>query len=341
MSADVSTPPPAGTGATGPAGLSGVAPETGVSKPDPILVAHEMRRMFGGLRAVDADHIEVQRGTVTSLIGPNGAGKSTFFNLVTGFDKPTTGTWTFDGRPLAGLSAYRIARLGMVRTFQLTKTLMRLTTLENLMLGATDQRGERFLPAIFRPSWLAQEKEVEQRADELLDRFQLTHMRDEFAGTMSGGQRKLLEMARALMVRPNLLMVDEPMAGVNPALRQRLLEHLSELRADGMTIMLVEHDMDVVMEISDWIVCFAEGRVIAEGRPRDIRSNTAVIDAYLGAHRGLPAEGASADTATAEHAATPAEADQSATESTTGQAAPDPPERSAAPPPPARPEDTE
>ncbi len=268
--------------------LKDVAAEPGSPKPDPILVADHVSRSFGGLRAVHVEHLEVQRGTITALIGPNGAGKSTFFNLVSGFDKPDTGTWSFDGQPLAGKSAYRIARLGMVRTFQLTKALMRLTTLENVMLGATGQRGERFLPAIFRPSWAAQEAENTARADELLERFKLSHMRDEFAGIMSGGQRKLLEMARAMMVEPSMIMLDEPMAGVNPALTQSLLGHIQALRDEGTTIILVEHDMDVIMAISDWIVCFAEGKVIAEGRPNDIRSNRSVIDAYLGTRRALP-----------------------------------------------------
>jgi branched-chain amino acid transport system ATP-binding protein len=248
-------------------------------------------RRFGGLTAVDVDHLEVQRGTITALIGPNGAGKSTFFNLVSGFDKPSSGTWTFNGRDISGMPAYRIARMGMVRTFQLTKALTRMTALENMMLGATGQTGEHFLPALFRPAWKRQDQEIEARADALLERFNLAHMRDQFAGTMSGGQRKLLEMARAMMVQPELIMLDEPMAGVNPALTQSLLGHIQALRDEGTTIVLVEHDMDVIMSISDWIVCFAEGAVIAEGRPDDIRSNEAVVDAYLGARRALPKDG--------------------------------------------------
>ena len=264
----------------------------GVAKPDPILVADGVVRRFGGLTAVDVEHLEVQRGTITALIGPNGAGKSTFFNLVSGFDTPTSGTWAFDGTDISGWSAYRIARLGMVRTFQLTKALMRLTTLENAMLGATGQAGESLWRAPLRFLWRGQEKANRERAEALLERFRLSHMRDEFAGTMSGGQRKLLEMARAMMVGPSMLMLDEPMAGVNPALTQSLLGHIQALRDDGVTIVLVEHDMDVIMSISDWVVCFAEGRVIAEGRPDDIRRDRAVIDAYLGAQRSLPAEDA-------------------------------------------------
>jgi len=276
-------------GATSTDPLSGVAPEPGVAKPDPILVVDNVSKSFGGLQAVRVEHLEVQRGTITALIGPNGAGKSTFFNQISGFDRPDAGTWSFEGQSLTGKPAYKIARMGLVRTFQLTKALMRLTALENLMLGATGQRGERFLPAIVR-SWRGQEHEIEARADELLKQFNLAHMRDEYAGAMSGGQRKLLEMARALMVHPTMIMLDEPMAGVNPALTQSLLGHIQALRDDGMTIILVEHDMDVVMGISDWVVCFAEGEVIAEGRPRDIQANQAVIDAYLGSKAGHEAE---------------------------------------------------
>lgn len=262
--------------------LTDVAPEPGVAKPDPILLVDGVTRSFGGLRAVGVRHMEVQRGTITALIGPNGAGKTTLFNLLTGFDRPDAGTWTFDGRPVTRPRAHRMARLGLVRTFQLTKALTRLTVLENLMLGATGQRGERFFASLVPPLWHGQEARVRERAEELLDRFGLAGMRAEFAGTLSGGQRKLLEMARALMVRPRLVMLDEPMAGVNPALTQSLLGHVTQLRDDGMTVVFVEHDMDVVMGISDWVVCMAQGEVIAEGPPEEIGRDPRVVDAYLG-----------------------------------------------------------
>jgi branched-chain amino acid transport system ATP-binding protein len=270
------------------AAFVGLAGEPGVSKPDPILVADEVLRRFGGLTAVDVDHLEVQRGAITALIGPNGAGKTTFFNLLTGFDQADAGHWQFEGRDLAGVPAHQVARRGMVRTFQLTKSLARLTVLDNLKLGATGQRGEGFFASLVRPLWRAQEEEVEARAEELLGQFNLGHMRDEYAGSLSGGQRKLLEMARALMVQPTMVMLDEPMAGVNPALTQSLLGHVKQLREDGMTVMFVEHDMDVVHDISDWVIVMGEGRVIAEGTPDQISSNEAVIDAYLGAHHDAP-----------------------------------------------------
>lgn len=266
----------------------GVAAEPGAAKPDPLLVADGVHRSFGGLVAVDVDHLEVQRGAITALIGPNGAGKTTLFNLLTGFDKPNRGQWRFDGKEMAGMPAYKVARAGMVRTFQLTKSLALLTVLDNMKLGATGQRGERILNGMFRPLWTRQEREIEARAEALLERFKLAHMRDEFAGSLSGGQRKLLEMARALMVQPKLVMLDEPMAGVNPALTQSLLEHIKGLRADGMTVIFVEHDMDVVYDISDWVVVLGEGRVIAEGPPDSIGTNPVVIDAYLGRHHNAP-----------------------------------------------------
>jgi neutral amino acid transport system ATP-binding protein len=268
--------------------LAGVPAEPGVAKPDPILVADTVRRRFEGVAAVDVDHLEVQRGVVTALIGPNGAGKTTLFNLLTGFDRPDLGTWTFDGQKIDRMPAHKVATLGMVRTFQLTRSLAVMSVLDNMKLGAKDQQGESFWRSLVRPLWRSQEQEVEARADELLERFRLGHMREHFAGELSGGQRKLLEMARALMADPRMVMLDEPMAGVNPALRQSLLGHIRGLRESGMTVMFVEHDMDVVHDISDWVVVMAEGQIIAEGQPSEVGSNPEVIDAYLGAHHDAP-----------------------------------------------------
>jgi branched-chain amino acid transport system ATP-binding protein len=259
--------------------------EAGSKKSDPVLVASGVRRTFGGLVAVDVEHLEVQRNTITALIGPNGAGKTTFFNLLTGFDEPNRGTWSFDGRSLAKVAPYRVARAGMVRTFQLTKALTRLTVMENMKLGAGGQVGERLASSLLPFRWRGQETKIEARADELLSRFKLDHMRGEFAGNLSGGQRKLLEMARALMADPAMIMLDEPMAGVNPALKQSLLQHIVSLRDEGRTVLFVEHDMDMVNEISDWVVVMAEGQVIAEGTASSVGRNQDVIDAYLGAHR--------------------------------------------------------
>lgn len=265
--------------------LGAVDPVPGARKPDPILVMDGVRKSFGGLVAVDVDHLEIQRGAITALIGPNGAGKSTLFNLLTGFDRPDQGRWAFNGHEMRGLPSYRIAGHGMVRSFQLTKALARLTVRENMKLAAQHQSGEHLLAALLRPLWTHQESQIDERADALLERFGLGHMRDEFAGTLSGGQRKLLDMARALMTEPQLICLDEPMAGVNPVLTESLLGHMTSLRDEGLSVVFVEHDMAVVMEISDWIVVLGEGQVIAEGPPQTVATNPAVIDAYLGTGR--------------------------------------------------------
>ena len=268
--------------------MAGVSPEPGSSKPDPILEVDHIIRNFGGMTAVHVEHLEVQRGIITALIGPNGAGKTTFFNLITGFDKPSsakTGAhWSFEGNKLDKTSASSVALAGMVRTFQLTKSLNRMTVMDNMMLGARGQRGENLLTSMFESTWGAQEKAIEAKAIELLHRFKLHTKKDDYAGSLSGGQRKLLEMARALMSDPTMIMLDEPMAGVNPALTQSLLGHIQTLRDEGMTVLFVEHDMHVVRHISDWVAVMAEGRLVAEGSADNVMSNPAVIDAYLGAH---------------------------------------------------------
>jgi neutral amino acid transport system ATP-binding protein len=256
----------------------------GVSKVDPIIVADNITRTFGGLHAVDVDHLEIPRGAITALIGPNGAGKTTLFNLLTGFDKPNTGTWTFDGKSISGMSAFKVARLGQIRTFQLTKALGLLTVLDNMKLGAKGQRGEGLFSSLFPALWRKQDQELEIRAQELLVKFKLDAKSADYAASLSGGQRKLLEMARALMSDPTLVMLDEPMAGVNPALTQSLLDHILDLKKEGMTVLFVEHDMAMVSHIADWVIVMAEGKIVAEGPPDVVMKNPAVIDAYLGAH---------------------------------------------------------
>lgn len=270
------------------AALASIAAIPGVKKPDPIVIADNVVRKFGGLTAVDVEHLEIQRGAITALIGPNGAGKTTFFNLLTGFDKPNSGNWTFNGIALAGVAPHKVARLGMVRTFQLTKALFRLSVMDNMRLGAKNQIGEGILRALLPFTWKKEELQNTQRATELLTRFTLETKADDFAAALSGGQRKLLEMARALMVNPELVMLDEPMAGVNPALTQSLLGHIKDLREQGMTVLFVEHDMDMVRDISDWVIVMAQGKIVAEGPPESVMSNPAVIDAYLGAHHDQP-----------------------------------------------------
>lgn len=268
-------------------GLHVGAIKPGVAKKDPILVADGVRRQFGGLVAVDVEHVEIPRNAITALIGPNGAGKTTFFNLLTGFDQPNDGKWSFNGKSLAGVSAFKVARLGLIRTFQLTKALGLLTVMDNMKLGSTEQRGEKLSASLFPFLWKKKDAEIEAKALEILHRFKLDEKKDDFAASLSGGQRKLLEMARALMTNPELVMLDEPMAGVNPALTESLLEHILNLKQEGMTVLFVEHDMHMVRHIADWVIVMAEGKVVAEGAPDEVMKNPAVIDAYLGSHQDI------------------------------------------------------
>ena len=251
---------------------------------DALLEVEGLVRSFGGIRAVDGASLRVRRGSVTALIGPNGAGKTTLFNVVTGFHRPETGAVRFDGRDIAGVAPHRLARMGMVRTFQITKALTRMPVIDNLMLAAPDQPGERLWSLLLRPgATRRREREVRTEALELLDLFDLAAHADDYAGTLSGGQHKLLELARALMARPRLLMLDEPMAGINRTLGRTLLEHIESLRRErGVTVLYIEHDMDVVMGHSDRVIVMADGRVIAEGEPDEVRGDQRVIDAYLG-----------------------------------------------------------
>jgi branched-chain amino acid transport system ATP-binding protein len=233
---------------------------------------------------VDGATLAVAEGSITALIGPNGAGKTTFFNVVTGFYRPDGGEAAFEGRRVLGRPSYAIARLGMVRTFQITKALARMPVIDNMMLAAPNQPGERLRNVVFTPGAVRRrEAEVGVQAMELLEIFNLDRLASDYAGTLSGGQRKLLELARALMTRPRFLLLDEPMAGINPTLGRRLLDHMKRLRTEeGVTFLFIEHDMDVVINHSDRVIVMAEGRVIAEGQPQEVRRDKAVIDAYLG-----------------------------------------------------------
>jgi neutral amino acid transport system ATP-binding protein len=249
-----------------------------------LLEVERVVKRFGGIHAVDGASFEVAAGSVTALIGPNGAGKTTLFNVVTGFEPADRGSVRFDGEEVARRSPHGIARRGMVRTFQLTKALAAMPVIDNMLLAAPEQPGERLVNVILRPRAVrAREAEITEQAMELLDVFGLIGHADEYAGTLSGGQRKLLELARALMARPRLLLLDEPMAGINPTLGRRLLDHIQRLRKEeGVTFLFVEHDMEVVMNHSDRVVVMAEGKVIAAGEPHEVRNDAAVVDAYLG-----------------------------------------------------------
>jgi neutral amino acid transport system ATP-binding protein len=249
-----------------------------------VLEVRDVYKRFGGIQAVNSAGFDIAAKSITALIGPNGAGKTTLFNVVTGFYKGDAGSVCFDGEEVFGHAPWRLARQGMVRTFQITKALAAMPVIDNMMLAAPDQPGEQFRNLVFHPLGVRKrEKEVHEQAIELLEIFNLTKLAEDYAGTLSGGQRKLLELARALMAKPKLLLLDEPMAGINPTLGLRLLDHMQRLRKeDGVTFLFIEHDMEVVMNHSDRVVVMAEGRVIAEGSPDEVRKDKKVIDAYLG-----------------------------------------------------------
>jgi branched-chain amino acid transport system ATP-binding protein len=265
--------------------IGDLKPTPGVKKVDPILIADSVSKRYGGLQAIDVDHVEIPRNAIVALIGPNGAGKTTLFNILTGFETADTGEWAFDGKSLRGKAPHLLPKMGMVRTFQLTKVLGLLTVMENMKLAALKQIGERLLASFFPFIWRGQDKALELEATDILRRFKLLEKQADFAAGLSGGQRKLLEMARALMTHPKLIMLDEPMAGVNPALTESLLDHIIDLKKEGMTVLFVEHDVAMVRQISDWVIVMAEGKIVAEGLPDQVLKESAVIDAYLGSHQ--------------------------------------------------------
>jgi neutral amino acid transport system ATP-binding protein len=257
----------------------------------PLLQVQSLVRRFGGIRAVDGATFSVDVGSITGLIGPNGAGKTTAFNVISGFLRPHSGTITFDGKRVERQPAHVIARAGLVRTFQIPRVLTRMSVLENVQLAATRQPGEILGAALFAPRAVSRrEREVRDEAMQMLELVRLDRLAKDYAGTLSGGQRKLLELARALMTRPRMILLDEPMAGVAPTLALQLLEHILELRAARETTFLViEHDMEAIMAISDRVIVMDEGRVIAIGSAEEVQQNERVIEAYLGRREVQPA----------------------------------------------------
>lgn len=253
-----------------------------------ILQVRNLVKDFGGVHAVDDCSFDVRRGTITGLIGPNGAGKTTLFNLVTGFLKPTGGAITFMGRRIEGLSPHQTFRTGLVRTFQIPREFKRMSVLENLMLVPGGQRGERLWAAWLMP-WRvsSEERAVERQALEVLDFLNLIHLKDEYAANLSGGQKKLLELGRMLMAKPEMILLDEPGAGVNPTLMNALVDDIRRTQQEtGVTILIIEHDMDLVMSLCNPIIVMNAGTKLAEGTPQEVQRNPAVLDAYLGGSVG-------------------------------------------------------
>ena len=238
---------------------------------------------FGGVQAVRDATFEVRPGTITGLIGPNGAGKSTVINMIGGTVRPDRGSVSFAGAQLAGRPPHEVARLGIVRTFQQAIVFARLTVLENLLVGAAPWRGERLVAALRRRrAWSAPQDALLAQAWDILRRFGLEAIANEYAGSLSGGQRRLVELMRALMARPKLLLLDEPMAGVSPPLALAIADRLLELRGTGMTMLMVEHELRLVERLCDPVIVMAAGAVLAEGTMTELQANQAVVDAYLG-----------------------------------------------------------
>ncbi len=251
-----------------------------------LLQADDVAKRFGGLAAVDGASLTVQERSITALIGPNGAGKTTLFNIFSGFIRPERGSVLLNEVRIDGRPPHAVNRRGLVRTFQTPRALRRMSVLENVLLAAPHQPGERLWRLVATPgSVRRREREIEEQARELLRLVRLDGLAQEYAGTLSGGQRKLLEFARALMTEPRIVLLDEPMAGVSPPLAIQLLDHMRMLREErGLTFFLVDHDLEMVMSVSDHVIVMNEGRVIAAGTPDEVRADPLVVDAYLGTH---------------------------------------------------------
>ena len=248
-----------------------------------LLEVHDLHHNFGGVTALDGADLAVMEGRITGLIGPNGAGKTTLFNAVSGAFRPDGGTVHFAGVDVTGWRPERLARAGIARTFQVPRGLANLTVIENLMLYGKNQPGETFLAAIMRlRAALKREVELRERAIEIARRLEILGVGDDRAADLSGGQKKLLELGRALMADPKLILLDEPAAGVNPALAKRLAEHILQLKAQGLTFLVIEHNMGLIAELCDHVVVLAQGRRLSEGRFTEIRADPRVQEAYMG-----------------------------------------------------------
>ena len=242
-----------------------------------------LKKSFGGIKAVDVESLNLNRNELTSIIGPNGAGKTTFFDLISGFQDSDEGKVYLNNKNISKSQPYAIARLGMIRTFQLTKVFDRMTVLENMMFSASTVNNDSFLKSLAKlPSQKTTEKKIRDKSFEIMKELNIDHMANSYAREMSGGQKKLLELGRSIINNPSILLLDEPLAGVNPKLAEEILQIILNLAGKGISILMVEHNIEAVMKISERVIVLAEGKVIADSTPENIRSDEKVIEAYLG-----------------------------------------------------------
>ena len=248
-----------------------------------LISVNNLKKSFGGLKAVDVQDLSFKEGELTSIIGPNGAGKTTFFDLISGFQNADSGSIFLKDKDISNAQPYKIARMGMVRTFQLTKVFDRMTVMENLLFSGSNIKNDSFLRSFIKlNSQKLYENSLREKANEIMNDLNIGHMANSYARELSGGQKKLLELARSIINEPKILLLDEPLAGVNPKLAEDILSLITKLSDSGITIIMVEHNIEAVMKISERIVVLAEGSLIADGMPNEIRTDNNVIEAYLG-----------------------------------------------------------